>query len=160
MKVNFAHKSLFAFILALMIDQGHKLYMLKAMGWTGGETVYVTPFFDYVLAWNTGISYGWLGNSSPYVLVGIMAAAMLGLAVWWATAQSNLTKWGISTVLGGALGNLIDRLAYGAVADFFSFHAYGFYWYIFNLADVAIVLGLIMLLWDIVVKPQGDSSSK
>ncbi|AVX05309.1 signal peptidase II [Maritalea myrionectae] len=160
MKANIAHKSLFAFFLALLLDQVHKIYMLNIVGWTGGEIVTVTPFFDYVLAWNTGISYGWLGDASPYVLVGIMGIAMLGLAIWWVTATTELVKWGIATVLGGALGNLIDRIAYGAVADFFSFHAFGYYWYIFNLADVAIALGLIILLWDIVLKPQGDSSSK
>ncbi len=160
MKANIAHKSLFAFFLAVLIDQGHKLYMLNIMGWTGGEIITVTPFFDYVLAWNTGISYGWLGNSSPFILVGIMSIAMLGLAIWWLTATTDLVKWGIAIVLGGALGNLIDRLAYGAVADFFSFHAFGYYWYIFNLADVAIALGLIILLWDIVLKPDGPKSSK
>lgn len=89
-----------------------------------------------------------------------MSIAMLGLAIWWLTATTDLVKWGIAIVLGGALGNLIDRLAYGAVADFFSFHAFGYYWYIFNLADVAIALGLIILLWDIVLKPDGPKSSK
>lgn len=148
MKVNLAHKSLFAFFLALIIDQAHKLYMLNIVGWRGGEAVSVTPFFDYVLVWNTGISYGLLSAIPPLVLVAIMGAAMLGLAAWWATSDSALVRWGLAITLGGAVGNVIDRLAYGAVADFFSFHAYGYYWYIFNLADVAIALGLIALIWD------------
>jgi signal peptidase II len=148
MKVNIAHKSVFAFILALIIDQAHKLYMLNIVGWRGGELVTVTPFFDYVLVWNTGISYGLLSAIPPLGLVAIMGAAMLGLSVWWATSDSAWVRWGLATTLGGAVGNAIDRVAYGAVADFFSFHAFGYYWYIFNLADVAIALGLIALIWD------------
>ena len=148
MKVNFAHRSIFAFILVVLIDQAHKLYMLNVVGWKGGEGIAVTPFFDYVLVWNTGISYGLFSALPPIILVILMSIAVLGLAYWWATSTSPWVRWGIALTLGGGMGNIIDRLLHGAVADFFSFHAYGFYWYIFNLADVAIALGLIALIWD------------
>jgi len=148
MKANLAHKSIFAFIFAALLDQAHKFYMIKVLGWSGGEYAQVTPFFDYVLVWNPGISYGWLSWLPSWGLVGIMLVAVLGLAYWWATATTNLVRWGLAIVLGGALGNIVDRVIYGAVADFFSFHAYGYNWYIFNIADVAIALGLFALVWD------------
>ena len=83
-----------------------------------------------------------------------------GLAVWWATSQSEWVRWGIALTLGGGAGNIIDRLVHGAVADFFSFHAYGFYWYIFNLADVAIALGLFALIWDMVFHKETEAQKK
>ncbi|GLQ17742.1 signal peptidase II [Maritalea porphyrae] len=148
MKANIAHKSVFAFILAALIDQFHKFYMIKVLGWQGGELITVTPFFDYVLVWNPGISYGLFSFIPAWGLIVMMLVACSGLAYWWATSPSNLVRWGLAITLGGAVGNIADRLVYGAVADFFSFHAYGFNWYIFNLADVAIALGLAALVWD------------
>ncbi|MGJ8529526.1 signal peptidase II [Maritalea sp.] len=148
MKANFAHKSIFAFVLAALIDQLHKFYMIKILGWQGGEFITVTPFFDYVLVWNPGISYGLFAAIPAWGLIGIMLLACAGLTYWWATSPSNLVRWGLAVTLGGAVGNIIDRFIYGAVADFFSFHAFGYNWYIFNLADVAIALGLAALVWD------------
>ncbi len=160
MKANFAHMSIFAFILAVLIDQAHKLYMINVVGWKGGEGVVVTPFFDYVLVWNRGISYGLFSALPPLALTGIMMIAVLGLAVWWATSHNEWVRWGIALTLGGGAGNIIDRLVHGAVADFFSFHAYGFYWYIFNLADVAIALGLFALIWDMVFHKEAEAQKK
>lgn len=148
MKANFAHKSIFAFILAALVDQLHKFYVIKIVGWQGGEYVPVTPFFDYVLVWNTGISYGLFAAIPAWGLIAIMLIASAGLAYWWATSTANLVRWGLAITLGGALGNILDRVFYGAVADSFSFHAFGYNWYIFNLADVAITLGLAALVWD------------
>lgn len=148
MKANFAHRSIFAFILVALIDQLHKFYMIKVLGWQGGELVTVTPFFDYILVWNTGISYGLFASIPAWGLIAIMSAVFVGLTYWWATSPSNLVRWGMACTLGGAVGNIVDRVQYGAVADFFSFHAFGYHWYIFNLADVAIALGLVALVWD------------
>src|SRR4029078_12894793 len=115
-------------------------------------------FFDLVLARNTGISYGLFqtqGALGQRILLGFKTVAVLLLVVWLAHAQDRLTALSLGLIIGGAIGNAIDRLAYGWVADFVFFHISTanrrFDWYVFNLADVAIVAGVIGLLYDSLV---------
>jgi signal peptidase II len=117
--------------------------------------VKVTPFFDLVLAWNQGISFGWFQNDGPMaqiVLLAIKAVAVVILAVWMARSHTLLATIALGLIIGGAVGNGIDRFAYGAVVDFALFHVQigenTFNWYVFNLADVAIVAGVTALLYD------------
>ena len=117
--------------------------------------VRVTPFFDLVLAKNIGISFGWLQNDSQaaqLALMAVKALAVVALAIWMARSQTRLATIALGLIIGGAIGNGIDRLAYGAVVDFALFHVdiggNTFNWYIFNLADVAIVAGVAALLYD------------
>ncbi|MGV3650489.1 MAG: signal peptidase II [Devosia sp.] len=117
-------------------------------GWRGGEVISVTDFFDYVLVWNTGISYGLLDSLPAWVLGLVMVIAMAALVVWWARADSGLIRLGLALALGGALSNALDRLIWGAVADFFHFHWGGWSFYVFNLADLAITLGVVLLVLD------------
>jgi len=157
MKFHGAHMVLGAVAagLALGIDQTHKWWMLTVYHIAEKRIVPVTPFLDLVLAWNTGVSYGWLRQDSElgrWLLIGFTAVAVVCLAVWLATSHNRLTALAVGLMIGGALGNGADRVIHGAVADFFSFHAYGFYWYIFNLADVAIVAGVVLLLYDIIAE--------
>lgn len=146
---------------ALLLDRAHKLLQLDIMGWRGGEAVTVTPFFDYVLVWNTGISYGLLGGLPAEALLAIMAAAMALLAVWWWRDGSFLTRIGIALAIGGAVSNAIDRVLYGAVADFFHFHAFGWSFYVFNIADMAISFGVVLLVLDVLwPRGRGDSGQQ
>jgi signal peptidase II len=115
----------------------------------------LTPFFDLMPAWNTGISYGWLQNDSQagqIALMAVKAVAVVALAIWMVRAQTRLATVALGLIIGGAIGNAIDRLAYGAVFDFALFHVEiagnTYYWYVFNLADVAIVAGVATLLYD------------
>lgn len=119
-------------------------------GWRGGEIVPVTPFFDYVLVWNTGISYGLLDGLPVWTLGAIMLLAIAGLSVWWWRTDAPLVRLGLAFAIGGALSNALDRLIFGAVADFFHFHWGSWSFYIFNIADMAITLGVILLLVDLV----------
>jgi len=135
----------------VLIDQANKAFMLYIYDIGAKGTVTVTPFFDLVLVWNKGISYGLLPQDSTFGRVGLIAfafVASLALIVWLARVVTPLAALAIGLIIGGAIGNAIDRIAYGAVADFFAFHAFGFQWYIFNIADVAIVAGVIGLLYD------------
>lgn len=118
--------------------------------WRGGEFIRVTDFFDYVLVWNTGISYGMLGGLPVWAIGLIMAVAIIALTVWWFRTDVLLVRVGLALAVGGALSNALDRLLYGAVADFFHFHWGQWSFYIFNLADVAITVGVILLLLDAV----------
>ncbi len=122
---------------------------LSLTGWRGGEMLRMTPFFDYVLVWNTGISYGLLDSLPVWVLGIVMLVAMVALAFWWWRSDEFLVRLGLALCLGGALSNALDRLVYGAVADFFHFHWGSWSFYIFNLADVAITFGVILLFVDL-----------
>ena len=140
--------SVSALVLVFLADRAHKVAQIHLADWGGGEVIIVAPFFDYVLIWNTGVSYGLLSSVPAAALIAVMIAAMLALAVWWLRTGSALTRWGLALALGGALGNMTDRIVYGAVADFFSVHAMGYYFYIFNVADIGISLGLLLLVVD------------
>ncbi|HEU4804315.1 MAG TPA: signal peptidase II [Nitrobacter sp.] len=144
-----------AAIAALIADQASKLWLLFVLDIGHRGAVRVTPFFDLVLAWNTGISYGWFQTDSPVgatILLAIKAGAVVLLAIWMARSQTRLATIGLGLIIGGAIGNAIDRFAYGAVVDFALFHVQfagkNYSWYVFNLADVAIVAGVIALLYD------------
>ena len=137
------------------VDQASKLYLLYVYQLGARGTVHVLPFVDFVLTKNTGISYGLFQQEGPvgqWVLLGIKAAAVVALAIWLSRATTRLTALSLGLIIGGAIGNAIDRLAYGWVADFVLFHietaSWRFYWYVFNLADVAIVAGVAGLLYE------------
>ena len=151
---------LIAAVAVLAIDQASKLWLLNVYELGRRGAVAVTPFFDLVLAWNTGISYGWFQDTGPFgqtVLLAIKAIAVIVLAIWMARSGTRLAVVGLGLIIGGAVGNGIDRLAYGAVVDFVLLHAQiggkTYNWYVFNLADVAIVAGVASLLYDSFVTP-------
>jgi signal peptidase II len=140
--------------IACLFDQASKLYLLYIHD-LAANPVRLGPFFDFVLARNTGISYGLFQTQGPvgqWVMIGLKAVAVLALMLWLARARGTLAALSLGLIIGGALGNGIDRLAYGWVADFVFFHVstanWRFNWYVFNLADVAIVAGVIGLLYE------------
>ena len=138
--------------LALLVDQGHKWWMIKGLGLPEGQRFRMTPFLDIIYVRNTGISYGWLSQSSQagqWALAGFAAAAAVALTVWLARGVTNrVLAASVGLIIGGAIGNAIDRIVLGGVADFFSLHALGYYWYVFNIADVAIVAGVAGMVWE------------
>jgi signal peptidase II len=142
-------------IATLVLDQASKLWLLYVFDIARRGAVKVTPFFDLVLAWNVGISFGWFQNDgfvAQAVLTAIKAVAVVVLAIWMARSRNRLATVALGLIIGGAIGNAIDRVAYGAVVDFALFHVQiggnTFNWYVFNVADVAIVAGVAALLYD------------
>jgi signal peptidase II len=138
-----------------LADQASKLYLLFVYDLAAHGPIRLGPFFDFVLTRNTGISYGLFqtqGLLGQWLLLAFKAAAVVFLWVWLARARDRLTALSVGLIIGGAVGNAIDRVAYGAVADFVLFHVttagWSFRWYVFNLADVGIVAGVIGLLYD------------
>lgn len=138
-----------------VLDQAAKLWVLYGLDIGARGTVPLTPFLDFVLVWNTGISYGWLQQTSEggrWILLAVKAVAVVLLWVWLARASSRLTAVALALIIGGAIGNAIDRLVWGAVVDFVLLHlttaSFSFRWYVFNLADAAIVAGVVGLLYD------------
>jgi signal peptidase II len=136
-------------------DQASKHWQLNVFDLARRGAVEVTPFFDQVLAWNIGISFGWLqndGQAAQLALMAVKVLAVVALAIWMARSHTLLATIALGLIIGGAIGNGIDRLAYGAVVDFALFHieigGNTYNWYVFNLADVAIVAGVAALLYD------------
>lgn len=151
---------LIAAALSLVADQGSKLFMLYGAGFAAmppGASVPVLPFFNLVMVWNPGISYGLFpasGRLGTFLLVGLSmaAVAVLSWLLWRSSSRALAIGYGL--IIGGALGNnLVDRVIYGKVADFFHFYGFGYDWYVFNIADLAITLGAIAILYD-VLQPQ------
>src|SRR3954463_5697117 len=143
-----------AAIAVLALDQASKLWLLFVFD-IGDRVISVTSFFDLVLAWNTGISYGWLQTDSALgqlALTAFKAVAVVMLAIWMVRSTTWIVTLALGMIIGGAIGNAVDRVAYGAVVDFALFHVQiggnTYNWYVFNLADVAIVAGVTALLYD------------
>jgi signal peptidase II len=146
---------LMAALAAAAIDQAVKLWLLHGFGLTERGRVPVTSFLDLVLAWNTGISYGLFQDAGPpwqWVLLALKTAAVLLLLAWLARTRSRFAGIALGLIIGGAIGNAIDRTVHGAVMDFVLFHitaaTWTFQWYVFNLADAAIVAGVIGLVYE------------
>ncbi|MCW8916826.1 MAG: signal peptidase II [Magnetovibrio sp.] len=111
----------------------------------------ITPFFNIVLAWNPGISFGMFGNVGDYgptILIILSLVISVVLAVWLGKAETRLSAWAFGAIIGGALGNVIDRFRFGAVTDFLDVHVLGYHWPAFNVADSAIVVGAVLVVWE------------
>ncbi|MGX1099225.1 signal peptidase II [Amorphus sp. MBR-141] len=146
----------FGFALAaivLVVDQAVKLWLLNVVDLAATGPLRVTPFLDLVLVWNQGISYGMFQQETDlgrWLLVVFTGIITLFLGYWLAVARDRWTSASLALIVGGAVGNGIDRIAYGAVADFVHVFVGSFSWYVFNVADAAIALGVIGLLVDAV----------
>jgi signal peptidase II len=153
--LTFPRTGIIAAIAVLVLDQASKLWLLRVFDIAHRGAVKVTPFFDLVLAWNIGISFGWFQSDSALAQIALMivkAVAVIVLAIWMARSRTLIATLALGLIIGGAIGNGIDRFAYGAVVDFALFHielgGQTYNWYVFNIADVAIVAGVIALLYD------------
>ena len=142
-------------LVTVLLDQASKLWLLWVCDLAANGPIRLGPFLSLVLTWNTGISYGWLPQDGPYgqwAVLGFKLVAVALLWIWLARTETKISAVALGLIIGGAIGNAIDRLAYGAVADFVLLHVitarWSFHWYVFNLADVAIVAGVIGLLYE------------
>jgi len=148
-------------IATLVADQLSKLWLIDVMAvrdcvLRDGLPVACAPVallanFDLVMVWNRGVSFGLFSQNSdtgPFILAGLSVAVSVFLSVWLSRAASRLLHVALPLVIGGALGNALDRLVYGAVADFFDFHVGTWHWPAFNVADMAISIGVGLLILD------------
>jgi len=138
-------------LAAFLADRLSKWWLIDVFGITERGIVKVLPFFDLVMAWNRGISYGLFQADTGLgiaILAGFAILVTAALTLWLARIHHRLMALSIGLIIGGAVGNIYDRIAFGAVADFFRLHAYGYYWYIFNIADVWIAIGVVLMIYD------------
>lgn len=149
-------------ILFLLADLFSKQIVLDWF-YNGGQAIKVTPFANIILAFNRGVSFGMFHADSPYgvymlLAVAVILSALVGTWLWQAEDKCQSICFGL--ILGGALGNIYDRVNYGAVVDFLDFHAYGYHWYTFNLADCGIVVGAVLLLIDLLFLSKKEDAPK
>jgi signal peptidase II len=140
-----------ALLLTLVLDQASKLWLYFVVDLAARQPIEVTPFFNLILVWNQGISYGLFQQTSEFgrwALTLFKIAAAVILTIWAWRSRETWLNLGLGLIAGGAVGNAIDRVIYGAVLDFAHFFWGGFSWYVFNIADAAIVVGVALLLYD------------
>ena len=136
--------------IVLVLDQATKWWILSLV-MQPPRSIAVTPFFNLVLVWNRGVTFGLFdGNSQigPWLLVALSLAIVAGLVVWLRRVEGVWPVYAIGLIIGGAIGNAVDRLRLGAVVDFLDLYAAGYHWPAFNLADSAIVVGVAVLIID------------
>ncbi|MCJ2038053.1 signal peptidase II [Methylobacterium sp. J-059] len=151
---------LLALLTTLILDQASKLGLYFGTDLVLTQPWRFGPYAEFVVVWNRGVSYGLFqqeGGIGRWLLVALSLAAALGLSVWMTRAGSRLLATALGLIAGGALGNAIDRAAYGAVFDFVHLHAGAWSWYVFNIADAAIVAGVVGLILDSVLPERGPA---
>ncbi len=136
-------------VIAFAADRLHKFLQIEVFHWPEGTFTPITPFFDVGLVFNPGISYGLLGSTPLWAIGLLVIVALSALVVWWWRATSTLVRAGLALAIGGAFSNALDRIVYGSVADFFHFHVGDWSFYIFNVADASITLGVCLLVLDL-----------
>lgn len=140
---------LIAAILVFALDQASKWWVLHVLDLPALGQVHVLPFLDLTMVWNQGVTFGLLrqdGAWGPWLLAGVALVVVALLVVWMRRADTRLTAVALGAIAGGAVGNVVDRLRFGAVEDFFHLHAWGYSWYVFNVADSAVVCGVAVLV--------------
>jgi signal peptidase II len=144
----FLRQGLGMIALVMVLDQISKWIVLDLFGETA-HMIEVLSFFNLVLVWNQGISFGMFGGASAWgawILTGLALVISVFLFFWMKKAETRLAALSLAAIIGGALGNVIDRVRFGAVVDFLDFHVLGYHWPAFNVADSAITVGAAILI--------------
>lgn len=142
----------------IAVDQVSKMYLIDLMA-RYPHGIEVTSFFNLVMVWNRGVSFGmFAGDNMRWILVAVAGVISIVVFFWLRNATNRMLSIGLGLVLGGAIGNIIDRVRFGAVADFFDFDLIFMRWPAFNVADMAIVVGVIVILFENLF--QGHNSDK
>jgi len=146
-------KALLNFIIVSIIfltDRISKIYILKIAQVEGAVDIYLTTYLNFYLIWNKGVAFGLLSFEKNYVYntISLIIVLISTLILVMITKSVGFKKYALIFILGGSLGNLFDRMYYSAVPDFIDFHINSFHWFIFNIADIFITIGVICLIFD------------
>jgi signal peptidase II len=139
-------------LVVVIVDQIAKIAVLSRSDQLAADSAPLTPFLDLTLRWNRGISFSLFARdsaSAETALLGLTLAATALLAWWLSRSRSGLPAAGLGLIIGGALGNAIDRIVHGAVVDYLDLHVFGRHFFVFNLADAAINIGVVLLIIDL-----------
>ena len=149
-------------LATLGLDQVSKWWVLAVLDLPALGSVAVLPVLNLTMVWNRGITFGLLSNDSAWgsvALAGVALAVVAALGTWLWRAERAAVALALGAVAGGAVGNVIDRVRFGAVVDFIHAHAWGWSWYVFNVADAAIVCGVGVLLLDSLLAGRRQAAS-
>ncbi len=142
---------LLAALLVLVADQASKYWILQVLDLPRVGQIVLLPMLNLTMVWNPGVTFGLLqsrGSLGPVLLALAAVAVVAALLLWLRRAETRLVATALGAIAGGAAGNVADRLRFGAVVDFIHAHAFGYNWYVFNVADAAIVCGVAALVLD------------
>ncbi len=137
--------------VVLVADQASKYWILNGLDLPALGSIALLPVLNFTMVWNHGVTFGMfngLGRTGPLLLTLVAVVVVALLLAWMRRARTRLVAGALGAIAGGAIGNVIDRLRFGAVVDFIHAHAFGWSWYVFNVADAAIVCGVGVLLLD------------
>jgi signal peptidase II len=138
-------------LIVLAADQASKWWILHRIDLPRVEQIVVLPVLNLTMVWNRGVTFGLLNSSGPWnalILSALALGVVIALGFWLRRAESRLTAIALGAIGGGAVGNVTDRLRFGAVVDFVDAHIGVWHWYVFNVADAAIVCGVAVLILD------------
>ncbi|MCB8873565.1 signal peptidase II [Acidisoma silvae] len=162
MRLSVVLSGLVTAIVVLAADQGSKWWVLHGLHLPEIGQVVILPVLNFTMVWNRGVTFGLLtGNSNfAHLALAVFAlAVVIVLAIWLTRTQRLIIALPVGAIAGGALGNVADRLHYGAVVDFIQAHAFGYSWYVFNVADAAIVCGVAALVIDNLLPGRSDATA-
>ena len=150
-KINFKKTLLDSIIISVIFltDRFSKIYILKIAELQNAVDIYLTPYLNFYLIWNKGIAFGLLSINENFIynLITLIIASITLVVLVMAVKTEGLKKYALLCVFGGSLGNLFDRIYYSAVPDFIDFHINNFHWFVFNVADIFITIGIIFLIF-------------
>jgi lipoprotein signal peptidase len=152
--------------LLLVLDQASKWWILEVVHLPARRNIPLLELgpvgLDLTMVWNRGVTFGLLSGEGAWnhLILAAIALAVAGLLLRWLTrAETRTVTLALGAVIGGAIGNVIDRVRFGAVVDFVDVHAWGWHWYVFNVADAAIVCGVLALIGDALLRPDGPRAA-
>ena len=136
-------------ITIFLIDRISKFYVLKLAEVEGSVDIYITPYLNLFLIWNEGVAFGLFAanGSMIYNAITVMIAFIIIIILFMMWKNDNIQRYFLALVAGGALGNFYDRVVYTAVPDFIDLHSHGFHWFVFNVADIFISIGVFCLIF-------------
>ena len=135
-------------LIVFVLDRITKLYILKLAEVENSVDLYITSYFNLFLIWNKGIAFGLfsMNESIIYNSITILIGLIIVTILYMMLKNNNIQRYFFALIAGGALGNLYDRVVYTAVPDFIDLHFYGFHWFVFNVADIFITIGVFCLI--------------
>ena len=158
MTLKMFKKNLYYFLIILLIfffDRITKILVVKNLDTSGNDFIEVTSFFSLNLIWNQGIAFGLfsLDQGLYYNSITVIILVITAIIFWMIIKSEGLEKIGFILIFGGSLGNIFDRIMYKSVPDFIDFHINNFHWFIFNVADIFITFGVILLIYlELIIK--------
>ena len=147
-RLNFFFLNLIISITIFLIDRISKFYILKLAEAEGSLDIYVTPYLNLFLIWNKGIAFGLfsVNESVIYNIITLMIGFIIIVILFMMWKNDNIQGYFLALVAGGASGNIYDRIVYTAVPDFIDLHFHEFHWFVFNVADIFITIGIFCLI--------------